>query len=150
MSTDETVTKDLVQTCRDGSEGYAKAADKLAQNGRDDLASQFRSFGSERAGFADELEGLANQYGDDADSSGSVAGALHRGWMTVKDALAGSNDPEGVLDAAEQGEDHAKREYEQALKEDISPTLRTVVDRQYRAVATAHDTVKSLRTALSS
>jgi uncharacterized protein (TIGR02284 family) len=149
MSTDETVTKDLVQTCHDGSDGFAKAAERLADAGRADLADQFRGFGSERATFASELEQMAAQYGDDADKSGSVAGAVHRGWMAVKDALAGSGDPEGVLDAAEQGEDHAKREYEKALDQDISPTLRAVVERQYQAVQRAHDTVRSLRDAAS-
>jgi uncharacterized protein (TIGR02284 family) len=145
MSKDRKVTEDLIQTCKDGSEGFAKAAEKLDESGKADLASQFRSFGTERGQFAAELEGLARQYGDDADAKASVAGALHRGWMTVKDALAGSNDPEGVLDAAEQGEDHAKSEYAKALDEDISPTLRSVVERQYAAVQHAHDTVRDLR-----
>jgi uncharacterized protein (TIGR02284 family) len=145
MSNDRKVTEDLIQTCKDGSEGFAKAADKLGEAGKDDLAAQFRSFGTERGQFASELEGLARQYGDDADAKGSVAAAVHRGWMSVKDALAGSKDPEGVLDVAEQGEDHAKSEYAKALDEDISPTLRTVVERQYAAVQHAHDTVRDLR-----
>ena len=145
MSADRKVTKDLIQTCKDGSEGFAKAADKLGEAGKTDLATQFRQFGSERAQFASELENLAAQYGDDADASGSVAGTLHRGWMAVKDVLAGSGDPEGVLDAAEQGEDHAKSEYAKALEEDISPTLRDVVERQFAAVQRAHDTVRDVR-----
>lgn len=145
MSNDRKVTKDLIQTCKDGSEGFAKAADKLGEAGKDDLASKFRTFGVERGQFATELEGLAAQYGDDVDKSGSVAAAVHRGWMSVKDVLAGSGDPEGVLDAAEQGEDHAKSEYSDALEDDISPDLRTVVERQYAAVQHAHDTVRDLR-----
>src|SRR3954463_10856274 len=104
MSTDSKVTKDLIQTCRDGEEGFAKAADKLAKDGRDDLATRFREFSDQRAGFAAELEKLAAQYGEDDSKSGSVAGAVHRGWLSVKDTISGS-DPEGVLDAAEQGED---------------------------------------------
>lgn len=147
MSNDRKVTKDLIQTCKDGSEGFAKAADKLTEAGETDLATQFRQFGTERQQFASELDDLAKQYGDDADTSGSVAAAAHRGWMAVKDVLAGSGDPEGVLDAAEQGEDHAKSEYAKALDEDISPTLRTVVQRQYAAVQHAHDTVRDLRDA---
>ncbi len=77
-----------------------------------------------------------------------MAGSLHRGWLTLKDALAGSK-PDGVLDAAEQGEDHAVREYEQALDEDISPELRAVVQRQYTEIRSAHDDVKTLRTTLA-
>jgi uncharacterized protein (TIGR02284 family) len=145
VSNDRKVTEDLIQTCKDGSDGFEKAAEKLGAAGKPDLETQFRRFGTERSQFATELEGLARDYGDAAEASGSVGAALHRGWMTVKDALAGSDDPEGVLDAAEQGEDHAKSEYAKALDEDISPTLRTVVERQFAAVQHAHDTVRDLR-----
>lgn len=144
MSNDAKVTKDLVQTCKDGEEGFAKAAAKLAESGRDDLAGQFREFSEQRGQFASELEGLAASYGDDADKSGSVAAAIHRGWMTVKDKISGS-DVDGVLDVAEQGEDHATSEYAKALDQDISAGLRAVITRQQTAVNAAHDTVKRLR-----
>ena len=71
-------------------------------------------------------------------------GALHRGWMSIKDAVSG-DDAKGVLDAAEQGEDHAKSEYADALKSDISAHLRTVVERQATQVKLVHDEVKALR-----
>ncbi len=91
---------------------------------------------------------MAARYGDDIDESGSVAAAIHRGWMSLKDAIAG-NSASGVLDAAEQGEDHAVSEYEKALQADISPELRTVVTRQFTEVKLAHDEVKALRSAVS-
>ena len=146
MSTDEKITKDLVQTCKDGREGFAKAADKLAKDGRDDIAARFREFSTQRERFVTELEQLAGAYGDDADKSGSVAAAAHRGWMTLKDALTGSG-PEAVLDVAEQGEDHAKSEYKKALDADITAGLRTVVARQYTEVQQTHDIVRDLRDA---
>ena len=73
-----------------------------------------------------------------------MAGKLHRGWMSLKDALAGS-DPDGVLEAAEQGEDHAVGEYDKALKAEISQPLRVVVERQAAEVKRGHDEVKALR-----
>lgn len=148
MSTDEAVTKDLMQTLEDGKEGFRKAADKLDSTDRADLAEPFRRLGDQRADFYGELQHLAAGYGDAVDQSGSLAGTLHRGWMTLKDALAGS-DPHGVLDAAEQGEDHAVAAYEKALAEQLSAPLRDVVERQYTAVKAAHDEVRSLREALS-
>jgi uncharacterized protein (TIGR02284 family) len=146
MSTDEKITKDLIQTLKDGRDGFAKAADKLASDGRDDLAERFREFSTQRETFTTELTTIAGTYGDDADTSGSVAGAVHRGWMTLKDTLSGS-DPEGVLDVAEQGEDHAKSEYQKALDEDITDVLRTVVARQFADVQQTHDIVRDLRDA---
>lgn len=146
MSTDRRVTKDLIKTLEDGKEGFARAADKLAESDRPDLSTKMRAFSDQRARFAAELEQIAATYGDDVDEDGSMAGAIHRGWMAVKDAIAGS-DPQGVLDAAEQGEDHAVSEYRDALDADISPSLRVVIERQYAEVQQAHDQVKALRNA---
>ncbi|MEP1124798.1 MAG: PA2169 family four-helix-bundle protein [Ilumatobacter sp.] len=145
MSVDRKITKDLIETLEDGRKGFADAADKLADTNRADIAPKFREFAEQRAGFSAELETMAAAYGDDIDEDGSVLAAVHRGWMSLKDALAGS-DPDGVLDAAEQGEDHALSEYDKALANtEISADLRTVVQRQHAVIATAHAEVKRLR-----
>lgn len=145
MSTDAKITKDLMQTLKDGEAGFAKGAEKLAADDRPELSATFRRYSTQRAEFAAELETLAAGYGDDIDEGGSVAGTLHRGWLALKDAIAGS-DPEGVLDAAEQGEDHAVAEYSRALDDqEMSAGLRTVVQRQYTAIKAAHDDVRALR-----
>ena len=68
--------------------------------------------------------------------------------MAIKDALSGSS-AEGVLDAAEQGEDHAKSSYEDALKEDVSAELAAVIRRQHEGVCAGHDEVRSLRDSLA-
>ena len=146
MSTDRRVTKDLIETLEDGKAGFASAADKLAETDRPELAIKMRELSDQRARFSAELEAMAADYGDDIDEDGSVAATVHRFWMGVKDAMSGS-DPEGVLDAAEQGEDHAVSEYEDALSKDISPNLRIVVERQFAEVRRAHDDVKALRNA---
>lgn len=146
MSTDEDVTKDLIETLEDGQDGYAKGADKLDESDTPELATKFREFSQQRARFASELTAMAANYGDHIDESGSVAAAVHRGWMGLKDALSGS-DPKGVLDTAEQGEDHALKEYDKALAADISADLRTVVERQRADIKAAHDTVRAFRDA---
>lgn len=145
MSTDEDVTRELLETLKDGEEGFTKAADRLASSDRPELADRFRQYATQRGRLVSELTSLAAKYGDQvADESGTMTAKLHRGWMAVKDALAGS-DPDGVLDAAEQGEDHAVSEYEDALKADVSPELRAVIERQYAEVKATHDSVRSLR-----
>ena len=147
-STDERITTDLIETLEDGRAGFGKGAERLADTERADLAETFREFAAQRAAYAQELRDLAARYGDHIEEDGSVLGNLHRGWMAIKDAIAG-DDPDGVLDAAEQGEDHAKGEYADALKADISPHLRMVVERQAREIQTAHDTVKAMRDSVS-
>jgi uncharacterized protein (TIGR02284 family) len=144
MSNDAAVTKDLLQTLEDGRDGFTKGAEKLDGDGEPGLAATFREFAAQREQLSRELEVLAASYGDQIEESGSLAAKAHRGWMAVKDAFAGS-DPSGVLDAAEQGEDHALAEYRTALEADISPELRVVVERQRDVVQAAHDRVKELR-----
>jgi len=148
MSTDEKITEDLIQTLEDGANGFSSAADKLESDGRPDLAVHFRTFSAERSTFGDELQVLAATYGDEVERSGSIAAAVHRGWMAVKDTIAGS-DPDGVLDAALQGEDHAVSEFQKALDSDISPELRVVVARQSASVQAVRDQVDKLKADLS-
>jgi uncharacterized protein (TIGR02284 family) len=147
MSTDKSVTKNLMETLADGREGFAQGAAKLDEQSPQ-IASVFRRFSSQRAAFYSELETMAKGYGDYIEESGSALASLHRGWMKLKDALSGSS-AKGVVDAAEQGEDHAVAEYKEALAADISAGLRAVVERQSVAVKAAHDEIRSLKTAFA-
>lgn len=146
MSTDATVTKELIETLEDGRNGFEKATERIASTDAAHLASTFERFAQQRAQFSAELRQLAASWGENVDSDGTVAAKVHRGWLTVKDALSGS-DAKGVLSAAETGEDHTVSEYEKALKDDISPALRAVVERQFTDVRAAHDEIKRLRDA---
>ena len=145
MSTDAAVTKDLMETLADGKEGYAKGAEKLEKDGSP-IATTFRRYSEQRAALYAELEQLAREYGDQLDEDGSVTAAVHRGWLALKDALAGSS-PTGVLSAAEEGEAHAVKEFEKALAADVSPTLRTVIQRQLGEVKAAKEEITRLRQA---
>ena len=144
MSNDAAVTKELIETLQDGKDGFAAGADKLEKDGETSLAQTFRELGSTRGQMIEELQRIAAGYGDEISDSGSVAAKVHRGWLAVKDAISGS-DPKGVLDAAEQGEDHAVSEFNKALAEDISPEFKTVLQRMAAEVHAAHDQVKALR-----
>jgi len=143
MSTDENYTEDLVQTAEDGKEGYAKGAEELADSDHAEFVTTFRDFSEQRQGFADELRGMASAYGDNVNEGGSVAAAAHRGWMALKDAVTGSG-PESVLKTALQGEDHAIKEYEKALEQDLSADLRTLVERQLQQIKSARHEVSAL------
>ncbi len=144
MSTDAKVAKKLMQTLQDGRDGYEKGAEKLTESSAPELAATFRRYSQQRATFYDEIQQLAENYGDDLDESGSIVATLHRGWMAMKDAVTGSS-PESVLDTAEQGEDHAVSDYKEALDSDISAEFRSVVERQNTAVRVAHDEIRILR-----
>ena len=144
MSTDARVAKDLVETLEDGRNGFTAAAERLRDSDRPELAATMQRFAEQRAQFATEIVSLGHEYGDDVDESGSAAGALHRGWIKLKDAVTG-DDAGSVLGAAVTGEDHAVSEYEKALGADISEGFRTVVQRQHASVVAARDEVKQLQ-----
>ena len=146
MSDDAKAAKELVETLKDGERGFADAADKLRDGEHPEWAEVLQRLSTQRAGFAAEIVELGHAYGDDVDESGSVAAAVHRGWISLKDALSG-DDAGAVLGAAATGEDHAVSEYEKALELDLSAGFRDVVTRQHQAVVAARDEVKALQAA---
>ena len=146
MSDDAKAAKELVETLKDGERGFADAADKLRDGEHPEWATVLQRFSEQRAGFWREIVDMGHAYGDDVDESGTVAAAVHRGWIALKDALTG-DDAEAVLKAALTGENHAVSEYEDALKMDLSAGFREVVVRQQAAVVAARDEVKALQSA---
>jgi uncharacterized protein (TIGR02284 family) len=146
MSDDEKVAKDLVETLKDGERGFASASEKLRDSDRAEWATTLQRLSEQRAGFRREIVEMGHEYGDDVDESGSAAAALHRGWISLKDALTG-DDAGSVLGAAVTGEDHAVSEYEKALEKDLSSGFREVVSRQHAAIVAARNEVKALQVA---
>ena len=146
MSDDAKAAKELVETLKDGEKGYASAADKLRDSDRPEWGTTMQRLSEQRAGFWREIVDMGHDYGDDVDESGSVAAAVHRGWLSLKDAVSG-DDPDAVLEAAETGEDHAVSEYEDALKMDLSAGFREVVVRQQADVLAARNELKALKSA---
>ena len=147
MSDDAKAAKELVETLKDGERGFAAAAEKLRDGERPKVghhpAAPFPSSAKD-SGARSSTSGT--EYGDDVDKSGTVAASLHRGWISLKDALTGDH-ADAVLKAAATGEDHAVSEYEDALAIDLSAGFREVVVRQQAAVVAARDEVKALANA---
>jgi len=144
MNTDiESVLNELIETSKDGENGFRKAA----QDARDEkLKSLFAACATRCAEGASELQQLVGARGENPETTGSVAGALHRGWITVKEALT-DRDDKAILDECERGEDYAKAQYKKALQQDLPADVRAVVERQYQGVVANHDKVRDLRNA---
>ena len=147
LSQTTTILEGLNETLEDGREGFTKAAEKLEDDGHSQIAVKMREFATQREELSRELTSIASADGITFKTGdGSAAGALHRGWMSLKDALTGS-DPHAVLAAAERGEDHAVDQYREALDKDLPAPIRDLVSRQATAVQAAHDQVRDLRDA---
>jgi uncharacterized protein (TIGR02284 family) len=140
-----TILEELVETLEDGRQGFKKAADKLEDDGHHELAQKMAQFSDQRARLSAELREIALVDGIDVDDKGTIAAALHRGWMEMADAVTG-DDPHAVLAVAESGEDHAVAEFEKALgNDDLPASWRPVIVAQTEAVRSAHDEVRALR-----
>jgi len=133
----------LIETCKDGQNGFKEAAEGVE---RSDLKSLFYEFSQQRAQFAGELQSLVQTLGGDPENSGSVAAAIHRGWINIKSAVTGKDDG-AILNECERGEDSAKNTYRDALKEPLPANVMETVQTQYTAVQSAHDRIKALRDA---
>lgn len=133
---------DLIEVLKDGEEGFKTAATdvKVAE-----LNLVFTRYAVQRAEFASELQARVLALGADVETSGSVAGSIHRGWINLKSALS-SNEPHAVLAEAERGEDSAVAAYRKALDEaHLDKSTQDIIGRQYADVKAAHDHVKMLR-----
>ena len=130
----------LIELNRDGQSGFQEAAAKIE-------APQIKAFCLEqslsRAKFVGELQSQVRSLGIEPDNTGSVAGALHRGWIDLKSALGGGD--AAILAATETGEDHAVNEYVRALTESLPAPERAMVEDQLQSIRHAYARVKNLR-----
>jgi uncharacterized protein (TIGR02284 family) len=132
---------DLIQTLRDGQEGFKQAAEAVKDP---QLKSLFTEYSQQRLRFATALQSQVQSLGQETETSSSAAGALHRGWINLKSAVTGGDD-HAILAECERGEDSAVEEYKKALDDDLSPSLYELVSRQYTDIKAAHDRIRNLR-----
>jgi uncharacterized protein (TIGR02284 family) len=134
----------LIETLKDGQKGFREAADAVSDP---QLKSLFAEYSQQRFRFAGELQIQARSFGEaEPQTSGSAAGAMHRGWINLKSAIT-SNDEGAILAECERGEDSAVQEFEKAMRHDLPSPVRDIVSRQYKEIKSAHDRIKTLRDA---
>ena len=134
------VIQGLIETCRDGEQGYQAAADHVKDG---ELRAYFLEQSSQRAHFAEELATFLQGSEGSAKEQGSVAGAVHRMWIDAKSKMGA--DDHGILVSVEAGEDRARDAFADALKKAVPAELQATIQRQFDLVKAAHDRVRQLR-----
>ena len=143
MTNDKAISilNNLIETCKDGEIGFKTAAEGLKDA---TIKTQFLEYSRQRAGFARELQDEVRSLGGDPETSGSLSGSMHRGWVNIKSTVTGRDD-HAIAAEAERGEDIAKAAYEDALKADLPAGCKAVVQRQAAQVRQTHDRVRDIR-----
>lgn len=135
------VLNDLLEASHDGAYGFRASAEHVD-------SAEVKAFllrrATDCAAAATELGQMIRQYGGDPADGGTMAGAMHRGWVAVKTALS-TMDDKAVLQECERGEDAAVASYRKALKKPLPATVRDLVERQASGAQRNHDEVKALR-----
>lgn len=135
---------DLLESCRDGEYGFRECAEHTKA---EDIKVLLHRHSGECRAAGLELQTLIRQLGGTPDEGGSMSGALHRGWVSVRATLSAYSD-RAMLDECERGEDAAVARYRKALKQNLPAAISTVVERQAQGAQRNHDQVKALRDAL--
>lgn len=134
---------DLIQTCRDGENGFRTAAEGIKDP---HVKALFDRFSRQRAEMVRELQQQVRALGGTPDESGSVSASVHRGWINIKSLVTGKDD-NAIIAEAERGEDVAKATYQKALEQGLPAGARTLVEAQAAIVRSAHDEVRALEKA---
>ena len=133
----------LLETCRDGEYGFTECAEHVR-------SAEVKSVFIQRAGdcrtAAAELQQLIVQLGGEPDDGGSMSGAMHRGWVSVKGTLSGYSDI-SMLEECERAEDVALAQYRKSLKQNMPADVQAVIERQARGTQTNHDQIRDMRDA---
>ncbi|HVE88107.1 MAG TPA: PA2169 family four-helix-bundle protein [Burkholderiaceae bacterium] len=132
---------DLIENCKDGEYGFRTCAEHAKSS---NLKSVFTERAAGCRAGAEELQTLVARFGGKPDTTGTVSGAMHRGWVAVRGAVA-LDDDQAMLNECERGEDIAINRYRKALEQDLPADVEQVVRRQYEGARRNHDQIKALR-----
>jgi uncharacterized protein (TIGR02284 family) len=145
MDNDKAIStlNNLIETLKDGENGFKTAAEGLTNP---QTKSLFLQYSRERAQMAQELQVEVRKLGGDPENAGSMSGTLHRGWINIKSVVTGKNDA-SIIAEAEEGEDVAKKAFEDAGKAGLPASANAIVHQQAVRVREAHDRVRDLKRA---
>jgi len=140
-SHDITIANTLIATTLDSMKGYKEASeDSETAN-----AAFFCEMADERSKVASTLQAHVASLGGDPEDDSTVSGALHRGFMNLRE-LVSARDEKAIVAEVERGEDYIKAKYSTALEDgDVSPQTKAVIEQAYASIVSGHDKMSAMK-----
>jgi uncharacterized protein (TIGR02284 family) len=144
MAFEEKAVRTVIEVLHDGERGFQSLSKEIKSP---TAKTFFQEEAAKRAEFASDLESaLSAETGKKIEEGGTASGTVHRAWAELKGKLGGGDHT--LLDTAEQGEDVAKKAYEEALKvSGVPSSITEILRKQQPHIQQSHDKVKALRDA---
>lgn len=141
-SHDISTLNDLIATTYDSINGYTEAS-KSSDNPR--FAALFTARSVEREAAIRMLRTEVIRLGGKPDDNGTVLGGAHRMFMNLKSVVTG-RDETAIIAEVEQGEDHIKAKFEDAIADaELSPQVMHTIRECYVSVKQGHDEMRDLK-----
>jgi len=121
---------DLIATCYDAEEGYAKAAKGVHDH---DLSGRLAALSGERGKFARRLSTVVLQLGGEPATDAHYGGILHSGWVDLETRIRPKSEQE-ILEDCRRGEEGTLKRYRHALDQELPHEAQAVVERQYKQI----------------
>ncbi|WP_221032112.1 ferritin-like domain-containing protein [Actomonas aquatica] len=132
---------ELIQVCRDGAQGFHAAAEAV---GDSKLERMLYDLSGQRTRFVGELRQCVLRQNGEPFGSGSLGGAVHRVWMSLRDAISTRN-AITILEDCERGEELALSAYRDGLATLVEPDVVQVVRAQAIEVQVSHEQLRTWR-----
>jgi uncharacterized protein (TIGR02284 family) len=135
---------DLYKIVEAGEKGYTVVASNVSNRA---LKVLFKTYSQQRLQFKEEIFAEIQRLGGDARPGSSVLGMIHRGRIDIFATLTiGAENVEKVLlKEVILGERVAIKAYENALKKELPPETRSMLERQFEALRKVVDQIRLLR-----
>jgi len=124
----------LIEICRDGELGFGSAAGHVADP---EVKALFLEIAAQREQFIRALLPHAHRLGGATETDGTVAGTLHRGWISIMDTLT-HHDDAAIIKEAERGERAALAVFRDAIDGMLPPESRELIETQHAGIQHTH------------
>ena len=134
------ILNDLIATCHDSEEGYAKAAKGVHDR---TISDRLAGISGERERFATELGKLVSRLGGQPASDAHYGGVLHRGWVDLETRIR-PKDQHDLLEDCVRGDTGTLKHYDHALQQWLPEDAQMLLREQRTQVQADLDFIGSL------